>query len=379
MPVLVVGAGIGGLSAAAALAQHGVDVDVVEYKPADAPLGIGLVLPANALRGLRELGVLDDCLAAGFPFDRNRFCDPDGSPLVDVPSRIGVGDGLPSLAMHRADLHRVLLAAVDKAGVTIAYGTTVADLLPRDDGVHVRLTDGRVVTYALVLGFDGINSALRRHITDAAGARPRQTGYATWRVAAPRVPEIRCGTLFLGIGNKAGLNPLNREEMYLFATTREHAGTRPDPQRLHEALRQRLAGYGGPVRAVLDALAGPEGIVYSPIEEVVLPVWYRGRVLVAGDAAHATAPQLTQGAAMAVEDAVVIARLLASGEPASAVPARFMARRRERCRYVQETSKRILLAEMATDPQSVAHRLDRIHQLPARTAAIDAVLSRPAW
>ena len=93
--------------------------------------------------------------------------------------------------MHRADLQRVLLAAVDKAGVTIAYGTTVAELLPRDDGVHVRLTDGRVVTYALVLGFDGINSALRRHVTDAAGARPRQTGYATWRVAAPHTAPDR--------------------------------------------------------------------------------------------------------------------------------------------------------------------------------------------
>jgi 2-polyprenyl-6-methoxyphenol hydroxylase-like FAD-dependent oxidoreductase len=119
--------------------------------------------------------------------------------------------------------------------------------------------------------------------------------------------------------------------------------------------------------------------VYSPIEEVRPPIWYRGRVLVAGDAAHATAPQLTQGAAMAVEDAVVIARLLAAGEPVSTVPRRFMQRRRKRCEFVQETSKQILLAETATDATPVSRRLDRIRQLPSRTAAIDAVLSESAW
>jgi 2-polyprenyl-6-methoxyphenol hydroxylase-like FAD-dependent oxidoreductase len=185
--------------------------------------------------------------------------------------------------------------------------------------------------------------------------------------------------LFMGVGNKAGLNPLNDDEMYLFATTREPAGTWPDPDRLHEALRERLSGYGGLVAEVLGALTGPQGIVYSPITEVRLPTWYRGRVLVAGDAAHATAPQLTQGAAMAIEDAVVIARLLTAGEPVSTLPRRFLEHRRERCAFVQDTSKRILFGETATDAISVAHRLDRIRGLPARTAAVDAVLSRPAW
>src|SRR5947207_4199718 len=329
--VLVVGAGIGGLSAGAALARRGVDVEIVESKPADMPLGVGLVLPANALRGLRELGVLDECLAAGFPFDRNRFCDPDGRLLVEVPARIGRRDGLPSAAVHRSDLHRVLLAAVKDAGVPVTYGTTVADVVCDGGGAHAVRSDGRADSYDLVVGFDGINSALRRYVTDSPDAEPRYLGSATWRVSAPRAAEIRCGTLFMGIGNKAGLNPLNGDEMYLFATTREPAGTRVDPDRLHEELRERLTGYGGLIAEVLDSLAGPQGIVYSPIEEVRPPIWYRDRVLVAGDAAHATAPQLTQGAAMAIEDAVVVARLVADGDAVSAVPRRFMHRRRERC------------------------------------------------
>ena len=183
----------------------------------------------------------------------------------------------------------------------------------------------------------------------------------------------------MGIGNKAGLNPLNDDEMYLFATTREPAGTRLDPDRLHEALRERLTGYRGLVADVLDSLTGPRGIVYSPIEEARPPIWYRERVLLAGDAAHATAPQLTQGAAMAVEDAIVIARLVADGDAVSTMPRRFVHSRRERCVFVQDTSKQILLAETATDARSVARRFERIGELPARTAAVDAVLSEPAW
>jgi 2-polyprenyl-6-methoxyphenol hydroxylase-like FAD-dependent oxidoreductase len=383
--VLVAGAGIGGLSAGIALAQRGIEVEVVEAKPVDMPMGVGLVLPANALRGLGELGVLDECMAAGVPFDRNRFCEPDGRLVVEVPARIGHRDGLPSLAVHRAELHRVLLGAAKEAGVPIAYGTTVSGVTSDGDGAHVRLSRGRTATYDLVVGFDGINSALRRHVTWPTAAQPHHTGFATWRVSVPRAPEIRCGTLFMGVGNKAGLNPLSQDEMYLFATTREPVGTRLDRRLLHEILRERLAGYGGLVAEVLAGLTGPQGIVYSPVEEMRLPAWHRGRVLVAGDAAHATAPQLTQGAAMAVEDAVVLARLLAAAGPkpaagpVSAVPGRFMDARRGRCAFVQDTSKRILLAETATDAVSVANRLDRIRELPARTAAIDAVLSRPAW
>ena len=379
MRVLVAGAGIGGLSAGIALAQRGVEVEVVEAKPADMPVGVGLVLPANALRGLSELGVLDQCMTAGVPFDRNRFCEPDGRLIVEVPGLIGRRDGLPSLAVHRSELHQVLSSAAKEAGAPVTFGTTVSEVRCDGDGAHVRLSDGRSATYDLVAGFDGINSGLRRYVTEPALVRPRYTGFATWRVSAPRAPEVRCGTLFMGAGNKAGLNPLNDDEMYLFATSREPAGTRLDPGLLHEILRARLDGYGGLVAEVLDGLTGPQGIVYSPIEEVRLPRWCRARVLVAGDAAHATAPQLTQGAAMAVEDAVVLARLLTGAGPVCTVPGRFMRARQARCAFVQDTSKRILSAEMATDAGSVAHRLDRIRELPSRAAAVDAVLSRSAW
>jgi 2-polyprenyl-6-methoxyphenol hydroxylase-like FAD-dependent oxidoreductase len=379
MRVLVVGAGIGGLTAGTALAQRDIEVDVIELKSPDVSSGVGLVLPANALRALREIGVLDDCLCAGFRFDRNRFCDPGGRLLVEVPSLLGRRDGLPSLAVPRPDLQRVLLNAAEKAGARIAFGTTAGTVTCAGDGAHVSMSDGRTRRYDLVIGFDGIRSTLRRQFIDDAAA-PCYTGFASWRVTVPRAPEVTQGTLFIGVGSKVGLNPLNRDAMYLFATTREPADTQLDPARLHESLRERLSGYSGLVCAALDSLTSPDGVVYSPIEEVRLPApWHRGNVLVAGDAAHATAPHLTQGAAMAIEDAVVLARLLASGEPVPSALRTFMDRRYPRCGFVQDTSRQILLAEMATDEAALASRTDRIRDLPSRMAAIDAVLSRPAW
>jgi 2-polyprenyl-6-methoxyphenol hydroxylase-like FAD-dependent oxidoreductase len=379
MRVLVVGAGIGGLTAGAALAQRGIDTEVVEAKPAGTALGVGLVLPANALRGLRAIGVLDDCLCAGFQFDRNRFCDPAGRLLVEVPSLIGRRDGLPSLAVSRPELQHVLLTAAEKAGARIAFGTTVHTVDCDGDGAHVSMSDGQTRRYDLVLGFDGIRSGLRRRLA-VATAEPRYTGFASWRVTVPRAAEVTQGTLFMGVGSKVGLNPLNHDSMYLFATSAEPAGVHLPADRLHELLRERLAGYGGLVRAVLDSLAGADGIAYTLIEEVRLPPpWHRGRVLLAGDAAHATAPHLTQGAAMAVEDAVVIARLLSTGDPLPAVLAEFTDRRYPRCAFVQDTSRRILLAEMATDPAALAGREQRISELPTRMSEVDAFLSRPAW
>src|SRR2546430_2194371 len=301
MRVLVVGAGIGGLTAGAALAQRGTGVGIVELKPAEMSLGVGLVLPPNALPALLEIGVLDECLSAGFAFNCNRFCDPDGQLLVEVPGLIGRRDGLPSLALHRSDLHQVLTGAVKNAGVGVAYGTTVSDVVCDDGGAHVSLSDGRTGTYDLVIGFDGINSVLRRRVACSTG--PRHLGFATSRVTAPRVPELTCGTLFMGLRTKAGLNPLSDDEMYLFATSPEPAHTPPIPDRLHDDLRERLDGYRGLLGAVLHSLTRPGGVVYSPGAEVPVTPSAEGRGFLAGGAAHPTAPDLTPGPARAVRDA----------------------------------------------------------------------------
>lgn len=379
--VLIVGAGIGGLAAAAAFASRGVRAEVVEVKPdATAGLGVGINQPANALRALGSLGVLDDVLAVGFPYQTEMFYDWQGRFIVECPSRLG-GPGIPAnSALGRADLARILLDAARKAGAEIRFETTVAGLEQEPGTVHVALSDGRRDDYDLVIGFDGINSALRGTLFGAAHD-PVYTGFAIWRVPLPRPAEIRCARLFQGPGSRAGVIPLSGDAMYLLAVTQEPGRPRHDPASFAGLLRERLAGYGGLVAELRDAVAGPEAIAYTPLDEVRLPPpWYRGRAIVLGDAAHASAPHLTQGAAMALEDAVVLAAEVCDTDtPVEQSLAAFLQRRLPRVGVVQDVSHAIVAGDMATTAETLPGYLARMKdELPGQLAGVQSFLNGPA-
>jgi 2-polyprenyl-6-methoxyphenol hydroxylase-like FAD-dependent oxidoreductase len=379
--VLVVGAGIGGLAVAAAFAARGVRTQVVEVKPdATAGLGVGINQPANALRALDSLGLLDDVLAVGFRYDTEMFYDWQGGFIVECPSRLG-GQGIPAnSALGRADLARILLAAARKAGAEIRFETTVACLEQEPGTVHVALSDGRSDKYDLVIGFDGINSALRGRLFGAAHD-PAYTGFAIWRVPMPRPAEIRCACLFQGPGSRAGVIPLSEDSMYLLAVTQEPGRPRHDPASFHRLLRERLAGYGGLVAELRDAIPGPETIAYTPLDEVRLPPpWYRGRVIVLGDAAHASAPHLTQGAAMALEDAVVLAAEVAGTDaPVEQSLAAFLQRRLPRVGVVQDVSHAIVAGDMAATTETLPAYLTHMKaELPGQLARVQSFLNDPA-
>src|SRR5262249_46198375 len=154
------------------------------------------------------------------------------------------------------------------------------------------------------------------------------TGAAVWRVTVPRPPEITHAHLWQGKRAKAGLIPITKSSMYLLNVTLEPGRPRQEPEQFHDLLRERLQEFtASTVAEIRDGITTPAGIVYSPIEEVGLPPpWYSGRTLVAGDAAHASAPHITQGASMAIEDAVVLAELAVNGDPVPEKLAQFMER-----------------------------------------------------
>ena len=161
MKILVVGAGIGGLAAATALRQHGHEVDVVEIKPEFAVYGVGINQPANSLRALRSLGVLDQIIAVGYQYDTTGFYDDQGDLIVEVPSAMG-GDVPANNALSRLDLHRILIGAAEEQDVKVAYGTTMETFSDTGNAVDVQFSDGRRDTYDLVAAFDGIKSSTRR-------------------------------------------------------------------------------------------------------------------------------------------------------------------------------------------------------------------------
>ncbi len=376
---LIVGAGIGGLGAGAALAQRGIETELVELRPDASVYGVGINQPANSLRALRAIGVLDEICAAGFQYDRMEFRDFRGNPIVEVPSKLG-GDVPANAALSRRDLHRILIDAVGRAGATIHYGTTVEDLEDDGERVHVRLSDGREEDYDLVVGFDGISSPLRKRMFGTE-YDPVYTGYVVWRVTVPRPEDVTYPVLYQSYGRKAGYIPLSEETMYLLHVTPEPAEARYERRDYADLLRERLEEFEGIVGDIRENLKDDDDIVYSRLSEVMLPApWHHGRVLVCGDAAHACAPHITQGAAMALEDAIVLAdELTRAHRSVEAALTAFEARRYPRAKFVQEVSGHILRGEMLVTPETLPDIVEQMRaNAPAQSAAVDEFLNQPA-
>ncbi|MFJ2776813.1 FAD-dependent monooxygenase [Kitasatospora sp. NPDC087315] len=346
--VLIHGGGIGGLTLATALARRGHQVDVAELRDELEALGVGIIQPSNALHVMREIGVLDACLAAGFEWEVLTICDPAGTTLAKIPQP-RMGDAPSNNGIPRPALAGVLSAAATAAGASVRFGATIAELADDGQGVDVTLTDGHSGRYDLVVGFDGIGSPLRKRLYGDVYA-PEYTGFANWRVTLPRSPEVQGVVMSAGnLKAKALLTPITEELMYLGSVFAEAEDFRPDPERAHEQLAERLAGFGGPVAEALTLVTDPSAVVYSRISQVTVEEpWHVGRVVLAGDAAHASTPHLAQGAAMAVEDALVLAESLDATEDVAAALAAWEERRRPRAMWVQAMSRAVLKQETGT-------------------------------
>lgn len=374
--VLIVGAGVGGLAAAAALAGRGVDVEVVDLRDNAEVYGVGINQPANSLRALRALGVLDEALAAGFQYDRSLHFDWQGELIIDWPSAFG-GDVPANNALSRRDLHRILDGAAQRGGAKIRYGVTVRDVADTGDRVDVTFSDDGQETYDLVIAFDGVRSSMRR-LLFGAEHEAVFSGYSVWRLTMPRPTEVSNIMLFQGNGTKAGVIPLSQDSMYLLHVTAEPGNPYVPAGQMADLLKARLDGYGGLIGELRDSIRGCEGIVYSPISEVMLPApWYRGRAVALGDAAHACAPHLTQGAAMALEDAVVLAEELAVPDRDVEISlAAFMRRRYDRVTLVQDVSHRILVEEMAVTTETLPHAVEHMRQsIPVQMKKVETILN----
>jgi 2-polyprenyl-6-methoxyphenol hydroxylase-like FAD-dependent oxidoreductase len=375
--VLVVGGGVGGLTAATAFAQRGVEVVLIERRPAFDVPGVGLGQPANALRVYDALGVLPEILATGFSYDRMRICDFNRELIVEHKFLLGDEKAPAFCALSRLRLHEILLAAAERAGVEVRTGLTVNEFHDEKDRVAVVFSDGRAETFDLVAGFDGIRSTTRLHLVGAAFA-PRPSGYGGWRVQVPRPQQVQCMEFLQGIGGKTGAMPLSNNLMYIFHICPEPPDAIFERDDYVGLFKQRLAPYGSYVAEVAASLNADSDIVYSPIEPLLLPwPWFRGRVVLGGDAAHTFPPHLTQGAAMAAEDGYILARdVLADDVPLEARLMRYSQLRYARNAFVYTFSYQWMLDEQSvrTPADLAAARLELADNGSARIAASDRIL-----
>ena len=345
--VLVIGGGIGGLTAAIALRRQRIKVDLIEIKPDLSVYGVGIIQPNNTLRALDQIGLARRCVELGAAYPGWRIHDAAGGFLFEAPTTDRAAPGMPPInGITRPLLHKVLTDAAEDAGVSIRLGTSLAELEDCGDQVHVRFNGGDEAAYDYVIGCDGVYSDTRRRLFGDL-ATPSYSGQVVWRYNLPRPARVKWGEIYFGPDSKVGLVPIAPSLMYMFLVTAEPDNPRFPGDQLAALMRQRLAAYSGFVGELREQIVDSSSVVCRPLEHVLLPPpWFKGRAIIIGDAAHATTPHLAQGAAMAIEDAVLLAELLGRDAPLPVLHEEFMTRRYARARYVIESSRQISCWEM---------------------------------
>ena len=347
---LVVGGGITGSVLSLALASRGVRVDLVEISPVWHGVGHGITVQGNALAALAKVDVLDEILKRGVPFDQLRMRQADGSLIAEVPTPRTGGPGLPAtLGALRSDLQAVLCERVYAAGVNVRLGLTVRALAQDARQAYAEFSDGTAGRYDLVVGADGIRSAVRALL--GITAVPQPTGMSIWRVVADRPAEMDCAEVYYGGPRyKAGYSPISAGQCYAYILdtdgTLRDFGDRP----AWELMYKRSAGYGGTWGTIRETIGPDSDVSHTRIEWLLVDdPWYRGRIIVIGDAAHACPPLIAQGAAMCAEDAVVLAEIVTGDRPLEVALPAFMSRRMPRVEVVVRNSMRLVRWEMGLE------------------------------
>ena len=344
---LIIGGGIGGLTAGVALRQAGVAVDLVEVRPDFSVYGVGIIQPNNTLRALDRIGLAQRCIELGAAFPGWRLHDANGTPLMDAPNETRAAPNFPpNNGITRPDLQKVLSEAAYAQDVNIKLATEVATMVDRGDAVDVTLSDGSRTDYDLVVASDGLYSKTRTLLFGDT-LKPQYTGQAVWRYNFPRPERVVWGEIHLGPRSKVGLTPMRRDLMYMFLVSAEPDNPWMPKNDLARLMRERLEGFGGFIAELGAQIVDPASVVYKPMENLLLPSpWNKGRILIIGDAAHATTPHLAQGAAMAIEDAVLLGSLVQRGGAMEPLLEEFMRRRFDRAKFVIESSDQIAKWEL---------------------------------
>ena len=301
--VLVVGGGTAGCTVGALLARAGVAVEIVERKPDFTVHGSGITLQGAAHRVLREVGVYDELHRHGFEFAALGLRSVDGRLLVENPTP-------PTLGAYRPKMAELLAAAAVEAGAKVRLGATITSFTQDEHGVDVVFADGDTARYDLLIGADGVRSSVRRQL--GIEAEPRPVGMGIWRVHARRPAEVTNAELvYDGPCYIAGFTPTGPDTLYAYLVEADQDRSAHTAERKVATMRELARPYRGPWEEIREDITDADRINYTWFEHLLIDgAWNRGRAVVIGDAAHTCPPTLALGAAMALEDASVLAELL---------------------------------------------------------------------
>lgn len=346
---LVVGGGIGGMATAISLARRGVAVSLIDLDPEWRVYGAGITITGPTLRAYRDLGMVDRIKAEGAVTTSSSRVRLFNGTILRVLDEPEIEEGLPATGgIMRPVLHRIMQDAVRELDIPVRLGLTVTALEPVGETVEAHFSDGTRAHYDLVVGADSIFSGVRDIAFPHMGpAQP--TGQGCWRISIRKPPEQDMGEFYFGAENPCGITICGQDAVYLFLLT-PHVEREKfmDEEELFQGMKELLAPFGGNAGWIRDNMTRADWINYRPLAAVCQPKpWFNGRVVLLGDAVHATTPHLASGAGMAVESGIVLAEELANADTVDAALLAYQERRFDRCKDVIDSSVEIGKLQLA--------------------------------
>ncbi len=312
MKILTVGGGIGGITTTIALQRRGFDAHVYESAAEAHPVGKGIWVPTNAMLVLERFGLHDAVVRSGVPLERIEVQDKKDGVLLRLNlHQVQVKYRHTTVSIHRAALHRVLLEHVQPG--TFHLGKRCTGFTQANNGVTVQFQDGTQVEGDVLVGADGIHSIIRQALfPDVALRYSGQTCYRG--IATMEIPPSLARTSWEVWGGESrfGFSVLGPRQVYWFAPMTAPASSAEPAGALSERLAERYADFPAPIPAIIERTPVDEIIRTDLYDFLPLTQWWQGRVILLGDAAHAMTPNLGQGGAQAIEDAILLAHKLSS-------------------------------------------------------------------
>ncbi len=331
MRILIVGAGIAGLAAARALEIKGYRPEIVERSTSLSIAGQSIFLLGNAMRALGNLGLGNEVASFAYPISAQTIMSARGKVLHHVATDSVWKDCGPCVALLRRSLANAMRSSL--RDTHIEFGTTVMHSIPRLDRRDVYFSDGRVAGYDLVIGADGIRSSTRAATFSASATRA--TGLSAWRLVTDNEYGIDSWTAMLGAGRTLLAIPTSGSKLYLYAD----CSTKEFGDGSVGTLKKLFVDFAAPLAPLVANLDESIEIHRSNIEEVSHHDHIADRLVLIGDASHASSPSMAQGAGMAIEDGVVLANCIANEHSMHAALARFRELRKPRIEWVQKQSQ----------------------------------------